>query len=182
MHKLLLPAMICMIIALFACNSDKKTETAVTSSETPVEKPNYAYTAEYSSSFEMGKPKYSEAVLQLWKDYDNNDFSKSGNLFADSVEMTFRDGSIMHNVRDSIVAGAKAFRSSFADVKSRVDVFLPVRAIDKNADWVCIWGTEVSTSKAGKIDSVYLQEVWRFNKDGKIDYMSQYSQPALPRK
>lgn len=182
MQKLLFVAMISITIALIACNSDKKTETAATTTETPVEKPNYAYTAEYSSSFEMGKPKYSETVLKLWKDYDNGDFSSSLNLFADSVEMYFRDGSSMHNVRDSIVGGAQAFRNSFSKVESRVSAFFPVRATNKNEDWVCVWGTEISTTKQGKVDSVYLQEIWRFNKDGKVDFMSQYAQVAKPMK
>jgi hypothetical protein len=181
MQKLLFVAMIAIVIALVACNSDKKTETAA-ATETPAEKPNYAYTPEYSSSFEMGKPKYSETVLKLWKDYDNGNFSSSKDLFADSVEMYFRDGTSMHNVRDSIVGGAQEFRNTFSKVESRVSAFFPVRATDKNEDWVCVWGTEVSTTKQGKIDSVYLQEIWRFNKDGKVDFMSQYAQTAKPAK
>jgi hypothetical protein len=181
MQKLLFVAMMVIVIALVACNSDKKTETAA-ATETPVEKPNYAYTPEYSSSFEMGKPKYSETVLKLWKDYDNGNFSSSKDLFADSVEMYFRDGTSMHNVRDSIVGGAQEFRNGFSKVESRVSAFFPVRATDKNEDWVCVWGTEVSTTRQGKIDSVYLHEIWRFNKDGKVDFMSQYAQTAKPAK
>lgn len=181
MQKLLFVAMISFVIAMAACNSDKKTETAAIT-ETPAEKPNYAYTAEYSSSFEMGKPKYSEAVLKLWKDYDNGDLSTSKDMFADSVEMYFRDGTSMHNVKDSVVGGAQEFRNTFSSVQSRVSAFFPVRATDKNEDWVCVWGTEVSTTKQGKIDSVYLQEIWRFNKEGKVDFMSQYAQTAKPAK
>jgi hypothetical protein len=179
MQKLLFVAMISIVIALVACNSDKKTETTAVT-ETPAEKPNYAYKAEYSSSFEMGNPKYSEAVLRLWKDWDNGDLSPSKDLFADSISMTFRDGSTVWNSRDSIVGNAQQFRNSFSKVESRVDVFFPTKATDKGEDWVCIWGTEVSTDKQGKVDSVHLQEIWRFNKQGKIDYFSQYSQPAKP--
>jgi hypothetical protein len=181
MQKLLFTAMICVIIALIACNSDKKTETAGTT-ETPAEKMNYAYTAEYSSSFEMGKPKYSEIVLKLWKDYDNGDLSVSKDLFADSVEMYFRDGSSMHSTRDSVYASAQQYRNTFSKVESRVAAFFPVRATDKDEDWVCIWGTEVSTDKQGKVDSVNLQEIWRFNKQGKVDLMSQHGQALKPMK
>lgn len=180
MQKLLFAAIACAVICLYACNSDKKTETAATT-ETPAEKPNYAYTAGYSSSFEMGKTKYSEAVLKLWKDYDNGDLAISKDMFADSIEMYFRDGSSMHGTRDSVVASAQAWRSTFSKVESRVDAFFPVRATDKNEDWVCIWGVETST-KQGKVDSVGLQEIWRFNKDGKIDFMSQHGQTLKPMK
>jgi hypothetical protein len=179
MQKLLFAALICMVIAVVACNSDQKTENAATT-ETATEKPNYAYTAGYSSSFEMGKSKYSEAVLKLWKDWDNGDLSPSKDLFADSVQMYWRDGSVTHNVRDSIVDGAQQFRNTFSKVESRVDAFFPVRATDKGEDWVCIWGVEINTDKQGKVDSVGLQEIWRFNKDGKIDFMSQHGQVLKP--
>ena len=74
MHKLLFPAMICMIIALYACNSDKKSETTeVTSNDST--KMDYAYKATYSSDFEMGNPKYAEAVLKLWKDCNSSSWN-----------------------------------------------------------------------------------------------------------
>ena len=179
MHKLLFPAMICMIIALYACNSDKKSETTeVTSNDST--KMDYAYKATYSSDFEMGNPKYAEAVLKLWKDWDNGDLSPSKDMFADSVEIYPRDGSRMVGPRDSIVAGAQQFRNSFTKVESVVHAFFPVRAKDKDEDWLCIWGTEYSTDKAGKIDSVNLQEIWRFNKQGKINLMAQHGQATKP--
>ena len=96
--------------------------------------------------------------------------------------MYWRDGSVTHNVRDSVVGGAQQFRNTFSKVESRVDAFFPVRATDKDEDWVCIWGVEVSTDKQGKVDSVGLQEIWRFNKDGKVDFMSQHGQALKPMK
>jgi len=58
----------------------------------------------------------------------------------------------------------------FTTIKSTVTAILPVKSTDKNEHWVSIWGSEISTDKKGKIDSVSLQESWRFNKDGKIKF------------
>jgi len=47
------------------------------------------YEATYSRSFEMGDAKNAEAVLAIWKDWDNGNLNPSKGLFADSV--TFSD-------------------------------------------------------------------------------------------
>ncbi len=81
---------------------------------------------------------------------------------------------------DSTLAGAQLFRNTFAAVKSTVHAYMPLKSTDKNDNWVCIWGTEVSTDKQGKVDSVGLQETWRFNKDGKIDLLYQFGRALVP--
>lgn len=181
MQKLLFVAMIAIAIALIACNSDKKTETAAANETASTsEKIDYAYKATYSSDFEMGNPKYAEAVLKLWKDWDNGNIIPAKDMFADTVEMRLRDGSAMTGPRDSILAGGQAFRDGFTKVESVVHAFFPTRSKDKDEDWVCIWGTEYNTDKQGKVDSVGLQEIWRFNKQGKVDFMVQHGMALKP--
>src|SRR5204863_9861858 len=101
--------------------------------------------------------------------------------FADSVSMDL-SGTSMSGTRDSIVAGAKAFRSSFKNAVSSVDAVTTLKPKGKDETWVCVWGKEVDTHKNGKVDSVYLQENWKFNKDGKIAYVSQFSAKPSPTK
>lgn len=103
-------------------------------------------------------------------------------MFADSVEMHFADGSVMHSGRDSAVAAAQSFRNTFASSVSSVDAVMALKSTDKNENWALIWGKEVDTDKKGKTDSFYLQETWRFNKDGKADLMFQYKQEATSPK
>jgi len=179
MHKLLFPAMICMIIGLYACNSDKKTETAATTIDEPA-KIDYAYKATYSSDFEMGDPKNAQTILNLWKYWDNGDLSPCKQIFADTVKLFLRDGSTMIGPRDSIIAGGQAYRNNYSKVESVVHAFFPVRSKDKDEDWVCIWGTEYSTDKQGKVDSVNLQETWRLNKKGEVNLMYQHGQATKP--
>jgi len=51
-----------------------------------------------------------------------------------------------------------------------------------NDHWVLIWGVETDTHKDGKVDSVGLQETWRFNQDGKANYLIQYRKGLVPPK
>ncbi len=51
---------------------------------------------------------------------------------------------------------------------------------NQNENWVAVWGREVTTNKKGKIDSAFLHEVWRLNKDGKADLLYQFAAPLAP--
>jgi hypothetical protein len=171
-------------VTLYACNAEEKTppgeETKAVTSAPVVISNMSGYEATYSKSFEMGEAKHAEAVLALWKDFDNGNLEPSKALFADSVRFLISDGSIIAGTRDSAIASVQAWRNTLSSVKSSVDAILPVRSTDKNENWVSIWGKEISTSKKGKTDSVYLQESWRFNKDGKIDLMLQHMRILKP--
>ena len=99
-----------MIAATISCNSSSTpaTETTTTSDSTSTSQMQqdvtYAYPVGYSSKFEMGDPKNAQTVLLLWKAFDNGDLASSKDYFADSVEMHFMDGSMVHSVRDSVIA------------------------------------------------------------------------------
>ena len=165
---------------LIACNNAEKTspeETkALTTTKSAINTAGYSPT--YSTSFEMGDNKHAETILALWKDWDNGNLDPSKNLFADSVSFYTSDGSLIVGPRDSAVANAQNFRNMFSDFKTTLHAVFPVKSTDKNEDWVCIWGTEVYTDKKGKVDSVVLQETWRFDKNGKVNLLYQHSRPA----
>ncbi|MEI9912729.1 MAG: hypothetical protein WDO71_25650 [Bacteroidota bacterium] len=116
----------------------------------------------------------------MWKSWDDGNLAGDSSLFADTIHMYTRDGSAMDGLSDSINAGAQQFRNMFTTVKSTVHAIFPVKSTDKNENWVCVWGTEVSTDKQGKVDSIGLQETWRFTKDGKVDMLLQYARPLVP--
>ena len=172
---------VAVAVSLVACNSgENKTATFSGKDSTSKTTVNTGqYPASYSSSFEMGDSRHAETILALWGEWDNGNLEPSKNHFADTLQLYTSDGSLMQGPRDSVVAGAQSFRNSFTSVKSTLGAIFPVKS-DKNEDWVCIWGTEVTTDKNGKIDSVHLQETWRFNKQGKVDLLLQYARPAKP--
>jgi hypothetical protein len=176
---------IAFTICIIACNNAEKTtpeETKAVSETKAAGISNFSgYTPTYSSSFEIGDVKNAEAILALWKDYDNGNLDPSKGHFADSVTFHTADGSIIAGPRDSAVANVQHYRDMFSAVKSTVHAITPLKS-DKGEEWVGIWGTEVNTDKKGKTDSIHLQETWRFNKDGKIDVFYQYGRVAKPGK
>src|SRR6266496_4125774 len=125
------------IVILTAC-SNQKTESmksgadSTAASTTAMADVTYPYPVNYSSKFEMADPKYAQTILTLWKDWDNGNLSAHKEMFADSVEMYFSDGSTMHNVRDSVIAGAQTFRNTMASAVSSVDAVMSVKSTDKN--------------------------------------------------
>ena len=176
------------VVVMAACNSNESAKTgamadsakAVIEVTTPAIKSPYAIG--YSSSFAIDDPKNAETLLALWKDYDNGDLSAAKDMFADTVDFYFSNGAIMHGTRDSIIAVAQKHRDMSAKVVSSVNAITALKSLDKNEHWALIWGKEVDTDKKGKTDSIYLQETWRFNKDGKADMVYQFSQATTPPK
>lgn len=176
------------VVILAACNSnessnkDAMSDSVKAVSETTMPAIKSPYPINYSSDFEKDDPKNAETLLALWKDWDNGDLTAGKDMFADSVEMHFSDGSSMHATKDSVIAAAQKFRSTFASAVSSVDAVMASKSVDKNEHWALIWGKEVDTDKKGKVDSFYLQETWRFNNDGKANLMYQFRQAATPPK
>ena len=183
MNKIFITLLLCSF--LFACTSgeDKaKVDSMATNSSdsTKKEAVNYPYTIDYSSNFEIGDNRQAKTILDIWKDWDDGNLSNSKAHFADSVEMHFADGNIMHTTVDSVMAQSQKYRDQFSKVVSSISAVIPLRSTDKNENWVAVWGTERDTHKDGKVDSFHLQEVWRFNKDNKVNLLYQYMAKSTP--
>lgn len=174
---------IALVVILAACNSTPsapaadaaKADSASAAAVKPINSP---YEIMYSSKFVIDDPKNAETLLALWKFYDEGDLSKGKDMIADSIEMHMGEGSTIHASRDSATAMVQAVRSSLKSAVDRVDVVMALKSVDKNEHWALIWGTEIDTHKDGKVDSMEIHEVWRFNSAGKADMMMQYSRPA----
>src|SRR5437762_9292134 len=189
MKKILIVASVAVFASCNSSNDKAKVESMGTGADsasattsTTMGDISSPYAIGYSSKFAMGDPKNAEAILTLWKDWDNGDLAAHKDMFADSVELHFADGSMLHSTRDSVIAAAQKFRSTLASSVSSVDAVTAMKSTDKNENWALIWGKEVDTDKKGKIDSFYLQETWRFNKDGKTDLLYQFRAAGAPPK
>jgi hypothetical protein len=131
------------------------------------------YKASYSSNFKMADQASADKVLTLWKDFENNTLDTHLAWFADTVSMTMANGVAVKGRTDNL-AGAKQYRGSISNYKVTVDAFVSLKSVDRNQNVVCIWGTEEFTTADGKTVKQSIQEVWGFNKDGKINLMLQY--------
>lgn len=181
--KKLFPIVLCALAMsagfLRLAQAQEKPKTKTTAAPAKTEQMTMPYVAAYSHKFEMSDPARARKVLELWKDYDNNAFDLHKSYFADTVSMYMADGRVIKGV-DSLMTKMKAYRSSLTSAKSTVDVWMSLRSIDKNENWVAVWGTEEDIAKDGKKSVVHLHEVWRFNKAGKVDMMMQFAAASPP--
>ena len=159
-------------ISFMACNNEKATETA-SEAKANVPANMHGFTPGYSASFVMDDATNSETVLALWEDWKKGDLTPSRKHFADSLSLFLADGTSMVGLTDTLLKNMQAYRSSFKGMEIAIDAIFAVKSTDKNEDWVTVWGTEVQTNMDGKVDSVSLQETWRFNNAGKVDLMFQ---------
>ena len=188
MRKVLILA---AMVSIAACNSNKDTKDESSSMSSASDSTSnkktdiaYPYTANYSSQFEIGDPQHAKIILDLYKDWDNNTLDNSKNSFADVDTLIFADGSMIAGTRDSVFEAIKKVRNTLGTVKDEVDAWIPLKSTDRNENWVAIWSKEIITAPNGKKDSSYIQETWRFTRDGKINLVSQFVQkyPAPPKK
>ncbi|MDB5221948.1 MAG: hypothetical protein JWN83_615, partial [Chitinophagaceae bacterium] len=108
-----------------------------------------------------------------WKDWDDNAFDRH-DYMADTLVMYLPDGSVVKG-KAANLEGAKKYRGGMTSAKSTIDAWIPLRSVDRKEDWVAIWGTETDTWPDGKVETRNIQEVWRINKDGKVDLMRQFT-------
>ena len=182
MKRLLAP--MCLLTLFFLCKESvaqkqkiKTQKVSTKEKDMQMDNMSFPYTANYSSDFKIGNPANSKMILELWKDFDDNAFDRH-DYFADTAVMFLPDGSVVRG-KDSITAAAKRYRGALSSSTSTLDAWVPLKSVDRNENWVALWGTETDTSPDGKTQKTDLQEIWRINKDGKVDFMKQIaSKPA----
>jgi len=140
------------------------------------------YKASYSSSFTLvDSPKIIQAVLQSYKDWEDNKLSNAPAYFADTIAMDFSDGIQYKGKRDSLVKVFQKFRDTLASSKIDVWVYTFLHSNDKNEDWVNVWYKQTDTYKNGKVDSAEYEDD-NLIKNGKIVYVSGKRRSLTPKK
>jgi hypothetical protein len=158
---------------IYAQKKDAK-QASSTSSDQP-----YKVSA---TNITLGNQVYAQKVLWAWKYYDDNTLDKAGDLFADDVLATLPDGSVFKG-KDILMKALKDYRNSFASAVSTVDACVTLKSPDMpGLDVVTIWGIETDTNKDGTVSKVHLNEVWFFNKDGKVVEFHQLAAKEMPEK
>lgn len=140
----------------------------------------FPYPIAYSSDFEIGKPEHAQVVLDLWKDFDVNTLDKGTPVFAEEVLMDFCDGTFFQGSRNDFMEAMKSQRATFITFVSSIDSVISLQPKGKEESWVCVWGRQDSTGKDNKAATIYINENWMFDKDGKVSYIRQLNS-SLPR-
>ena len=130
----------------------------------------------------LGNQAYSQKVLWVWKYYDDNTLDKAADLFTDDAVASLPDGSVFKG-KDNLMKAFKDYRNSLTSAVSTVDACVTLKSIDMpDREVVTIWGSETDTNKDGTVSKVHLNEVWFFNKEGKVVEFHQMAAKEMPEK
>ncbi|MFI5158779.1 MAG: hypothetical protein ACHQF4_07930 [Sphingobacteriales bacterium] len=163
------------IVASFAsCKNGSKTAGSTTDSVV------MPYKATYSSSFvKSDSINNIKAVLQSFKDWEDNKLANAPAYFADTVSEEFWNGLKFTMKRDSMVKVFQKYRDSLSSSKIDVVAYAGLHSTDKNTDWVCIWYKQTDTYKTGKVDSAYYEDDNEMVK-GKIAFINDKRRELKP--
>jgi hypothetical protein len=130
------------------------------------------YKANYSSNFKVGSHDLSKMVLQLYKDYEANDFNTRAGWISDTMMVFLPDGTMKRGKEEGIGVFKDA-RNNVASSKFMFDAIIPLTSIDRKETWVAVWGTEETADKANPSNMMKndFQAIWRLNKDKKVDFI-----------
>ncbi|MGZ3939225.1 MAG: hypothetical protein ACXVLT_11245, partial [Flavisolibacter sp.] len=115
-----------------------------------------------------------------WKQYDNNEINEITSIFADNIVGSFPDGTVIKGA-DNLNKLFRDVRNNFASTIGDIYACTTLKSPDDpEHEFVVIWGRETDTKKDGSIQKTLIHEVWRFNKEGKVDAANQYVIPEIP--
>jgi ketosteroid isomerase-like protein len=154
---------------VLSCKSPE-TPLAASTTDTSVSLP---YKASYSSAFVItGDQKNTRAVLQSYKDWENNKLTNAPAYFADTVTMIFPDGTTLKQGRDSMVHYFQKYRDSLSSSTIDMQAWISTKVSDKNDEWVSVWYKQTDV-KGGKTDSSFYEDNNHLV-NGKIDFVESY--------
>lgn len=135
------------------------------------------YTAAYSSQFVMGKPEQAKYILDLYKSYETGT-NTPDNPFADTITFILPEGQLLKGA-DAVSSAFMQQRSQLSSVNFDISAVIPVHSVDRNTDWVLVWGVEhVTPSSGGSAMNVEFHSIWNINADGKLAFVQMYEGKA----
>ncbi len=132
----------------------------------------------YSTQFTIGASRYSNAVTNLLKDYENNAIDRFAEAIADDIIFISLKGEIIKG-KAAFIAGSKSRREESSSVQFTIRSYCSLHNKDKNENEVIVEGTREDMLKDGTRRSMDFIQTFVFNKGGKIAYTRIYASPTI---
>jgi hypothetical protein len=131
------------------------------------ETPNLPYKIA-NKNVTLGNPAYAQKLLWIYKNYEDNNIDKIAETFDENIVGTMPDGTVVKG-KAAMVRAFKEARESLASINLDIRACVVLKSPDMpDREAVTTWTLETDTAKDGTITKFYLNEVWFFNKQGKV--------------
>jgi hypothetical protein len=162
-------------------NNDMRTASEMENGINTVDMTGFPYKPLYSTQFAPGNPAYSHLVMSLWKSFEDKDFNRD-DAFADSLAVQTPNGMMIHG-KDSVLQMYRKARESYTTFTLQPEAWMSMRSIDRNENWVLVWGVANISGADGAKKEIFTHQLWRINKDGKVDFIREYDiNPSAERR
>ncbi len=165
--------MIFLLAAFTLTSCTEKAETAKNETAESTAKMDYPYTIKNPDNWEVGSSENTMIALKALKAWENGNVDETVKYFGDSIHVKF-DGLDKKMSNDSLKVFFAKSRNNYKTLKERVEDWESVVSKDKSEEWVTLWYTDISETKAGVKDSIDIVNDMKF-KDGKIVRLDQYT-------
>jgi hypothetical protein len=133
----------------------------------------YPYRARMAISPSPQNSAYTLKVLQYWKAYESGEVLSMEPIFADSVTLVYGE-KLVTGDKATVVKYLQQQRSALGATQCYIDFWNNVYSEDRNEPWVMLWAQVVAGSKNALGPAHAVQQVWKFNPEGKVYYLHQY--------
>jgi hypothetical protein len=171
-----LSSLILASLIFAACqNKEAKTTDSATADTT-----RYPYTIKQVQNWEMNPDsKNAVAAMTLIKTFENLDTASMGKILADSVAFDL-DGYRFKGTKPQFLKEIQGEFEKMTGFKIEMQDMESVVNKNKTEEWVSLWYSQVSTTKAGKADTAALYNDIQF-KNGKVVRLSEYVQHPMKK-
>jgi len=130
---------------------------------------SHIYTSTYSAQWTKGDSSNTEVVMKFMKSWENNsiDTSLLSNFvyFKNNWE---KKESIMDNLRIEL--------NNFAKWKFSVSSIIPVKSIDRNENWVIVYGTLNKRDFKDNMTAINFTQWYKVNKENRIEFFKEFDE------
>lgn len=169
-----------LLLCSFSCGESNKPKDEVDGPTTlvaqPAEKPfpQFAYPV-VNAHWRMGDPQLTKEVVDLYKEWDEEDIRGFVSHFADTIIIDLPEAKRIVAKKEDAFRVFKKYRKVYSETSNSIIHAYAITNEDNNDDWVAIVTYSKWSYQDGVRDSALYADYWKFN-NGKIVYLNSLAQ------
>jgi hypothetical protein len=130
---------------------------------------SHLYTSTYSAKWTEGDSTNTEVIMKFMKSWENNSIDTS--LFSNWVDFNNN-----WEKKQIIMDKLRTERNNFAKWKISVSSIIPVKSIDREENWVIVYGSVNTRDFKDKISEIHFTQWYKVNKESRISFFKEFDE------